>query len=92
MIDAFRFTGKLATRTRAKSWSAVAERGTSADTAFGGYFSEGCLRFPFAIPSKGGVALSLPAALQGGARVSGSSLENCAIAKNREVGTPKSEI
>ena len=47
-------------------WSAVAERGTSADTAFGGRKAKRGVRvFPPAIPSEGGVALTLPAALQG---------------------------
>ncbi len=53
----------------------MAERGTSGDTAFGAGFLAGTLAPPPAIPSEGGVALTLPAALQGGARACGSFLK-----------------
>ena len=62
-------------RGAALPWSAVAERGTSADTAFGMSAGERAGAVPPAIPSQGGVALTLPAALQGAARVFGSPLQ-----------------
>ncbi len=66
---------KLAALSRAEPWSAVAKRGTSADTAFGGQLSMDHPRSSPKKTSKGGVALTLPAALQGVARVSGSALK-----------------
>ena len=52
---------------RLAPWSAVAERGTSGDTALATHvWRTTRVRQP-EIPSEGGVALSLPAALQGAA-------------------------
>ncbi len=71
--------GELAMGMRLAPWSAVAERGTSDDTALATQARRTpCVRPP-EIPSEGGVALSLPAALQGSAR-----LPACIIRHERE--------
>ncbi len=55
---------------RLAPWSAVAERGTSGDTALATHLWRRTHVRPPEIPSEGGVALSLPAALQGSVRLS----------------------
>ena len=55
---------------RRAPWSAVAERGTSGDTALATNARTTPRVRPPEIPSEGGVALSLPVALQGSARLS----------------------
>ena len=60
---------KLALEMRLAPWSAVAERDTSGDTALGTRARARTPVRPPEIPSESGVALSLPAALQGSARI-----------------------
>ena len=64
---------KVLESAKAQPWSAVAERGTSGDTALGTRVRWTTPAAPAGKPSEGGVALSLPAALQGARVFPGAS-------------------